>query len=674
MRVCLWFCIKGLFPALMLILCSLLPAWGSASADDKPPHSEETLFMEIPSVFGASKFEQKVNEAPSSVSIITQAEIKKYGYRTLADLLRSVRGFFTTYDRNYSYIGVRGFGRPGDYNTRVLLLVDGHRINDNVYDQAPISNDFPVDIDLIEKVEIIRGPSSSIYGTNAFLGVINILTRRGRDLKGIEVSGEAGRFDAYKGRASYGNRYSNGLELLLSGSYSDSRGPDLFFKEFNNPLTNRGIARGCDWENFHNVFSKVSFQDFTLEGVYSSRDKGIPTAPWESQFNDSRTATTDERAYLDFKYERSFSNDFSLMSRFFYDRYSYDGTYPYNLRAPGAPPLISMNKDRAEGEWFGGEVQFTKKLFEGNRLLAGVEFQDNFRQDQRTYDERPFFSYLDSHASSFRWAIYAEDQYQLTKGLILNAGLRYDHFETFGDTLNPRLALIYNPFAKTTFKLIYGEAFRAPNAYEMNYGDGQTQKAARNLRPEKIQTYEAVWEQYIGEQHRMTMTGYYFTIDDLINLSTDPADNLLVFKNIDTARGTGIEWEFETKWKSGIESRLSYACQRSVDESTHELLTNSPVHQAKLNLSFPVFRDKAFLSPELQYLSPRKTIAGKTTDDVVLANVTVYTQNFWKGLEMSASIYNLFNQKYGEPGSAEHIQDIIFQDGIGFRVKVTYSF
>lgn len=170
MKVCLRSCIGGLFPALTLILWSLLPAWGSASADDKPSHSEETLFMEIPSVFGASKFEQKVNEAPSSVSIITQAEIKKYGYRTLADLLRSVRGFFTTYDRNYSYIGVRGFGRPGDYNTRVLLLVDGHRINDNVYDQAPISNDFPVDIDLIEKVEIIRGPSSSIYGPMHFSG------------------------------------------------------------------------------------------------------------------------------------------------------------------------------------------------------------------------------------------------------------------------------------------------------------------------------------------------------------------------------------------------------------------------------------------------------------------------------------------------------------------------
>ena len=121
-------------------------------------------------------------EAPASVTIINKDEIKKYGYRNLADILRSVRGFFVTNDRNYQYLGVRGFNRPGDYNTRILLLVDGHRLNDGLYDQAPIGYDFPVDIDLIDRVEVIRGPSSSIYGTNAFFAVVNVITRNGREL------------------------------------------------------------------------------------------------------------------------------------------------------------------------------------------------------------------------------------------------------------------------------------------------------------------------------------------------------------------------------------------------------------------------------------------------------------------------------------------------------------
>jgi iron complex outermembrane receptor protein len=105
----------------------------------------------------ASKFSQKLSEAPSSVSVVTADDIRKYGYRTLADILKGVQGFYVTYDRNYSYVGVRGFGRPGDYNGRVLLTIDGHSANDNIFDQAGIGTEGPLDVDLIERVEIIRG-------------------------------------------------------------------------------------------------------------------------------------------------------------------------------------------------------------------------------------------------------------------------------------------------------------------------------------------------------------------------------------------------------------------------------------------------------------------------------------------------------------------------------------
>jgi iron complex outermembrane receptor protein len=101
--------------------------------------------IEVNTVYGASKYEQKLIEAPAAVSIVTSLDIKRNGYRTLADILRSVRGFYTTYDRNYHYLGMRGFSRPGDYNTRFLLLVDGHRINDSIYNTASIGTEFPVD-------------------------------------------------------------------------------------------------------------------------------------------------------------------------------------------------------------------------------------------------------------------------------------------------------------------------------------------------------------------------------------------------------------------------------------------------------------------------------------------------------------------------------------------------
>src|SRR3954452_11166967 len=146
-------------------------------------------------VYTASKHLQSGTDAPSSVTVITADEIQKHGYRTLADILQTVRGFFVTYDRNYSSLGVRGFARPGDLNTRVLLLVDGHRLNDNIYDEAMLGTEFPVDIDLISRIEVIRGPVSSLYGSNALVAVVNIITRRGRNLNGLELSSEAASFN-----------------------------------------------------------------------------------------------------------------------------------------------------------------------------------------------------------------------------------------------------------------------------------------------------------------------------------------------------------------------------------------------------------------------------------------------------------------------------------------------
>jgi outer membrane receptor for ferrienterochelin and colicins len=210
-----------------LLLAGLVPASPAVQADDADHTTtnladlsiEQLLEVSVEKVYGASKYEQKVTQAPSSISIVTGVEIKKFGHRTLAEVLRSVRGLYVSDDRNYSYLGIRGFLRPGDYNTRVLVLVDGHRMNDNVYDAAYVAREGMVDVDLIERVEVIRGPSSSIYGSSAFFGVINIITKTGRQVDGVDASLEGGSFDSYKGRFTFGKRFKNDVEWLASGSY-----------------------------------------------------------------------------------------------------------------------------------------------------------------------------------------------------------------------------------------------------------------------------------------------------------------------------------------------------------------------------------------------------------------------------------------------------------------------
>src|ERR1700737_269716 len=201
--------------ALILVILSFLPLPNTTpvlaqNKGDTPNlldmSLEDLMSIEIDSVYGASGFMQKVTEAPASVTIITSEEIQRYGYRTLADILRSVRGFYVSNDRNYSYLGVRGYGLPGDYNSRITLLIDGHRLNDNIFDGALIGTEFPIDVDLIDRVEVIRGPNSSLYVASAFLGVINVITKRGRDLQKISVAGQVASYGSSQGRVSYGDR------------------------------------------------------------------------------------------------------------------------------------------------------------------------------------------------------------------------------------------------------------------------------------------------------------------------------------------------------------------------------------------------------------------------------------------------------------------------------------
>ena len=659
------------------------PPEGQESKPDLMDMSVEQLMsVEVATVYGASKYEQKVTEAPASVSIVTADEIRKYGYRTLADALRSVRGFYVTSDRNYDFIGVRGFNRPGDYNSRILLLVDGHRINDNVFDTAPIGTEFPIDMDLIDRIEVIRGPSSSLYGTNAFFGVINVITRQPGDLQGTELSGSAGSFGTYESRVSYGHEYASGLGVLLSGSLMHSDGPDtLYYKEFQ--ALNGGVAQHADGDQDYRLYGKFSLRDFTLVGAYASRTKHVPTASFGTVFNDARFQTTDSHGFLDLKYLHDFGDQTQLTARAFYDRYYYHGDYPTDKEPansdttapPVATPLVVLNKDLAWGNWWGGELQLTKTLPGRNKVSLGTEFRDNSLQRQQNYDALPYQVYLDDRRSSSIWALYLQDEIQLLDSLILSAGVRYDHYQSFGGTSNPRLALIYQPAQGSALKLLYGSAFRAPNAYELYYDDRVNILGNPTLKPEKIQTYEAVYEQYFHEHYRSSISGVYYRVHDLITSEPVPDSNGATrYVNVDSINARGVELELEGKWQGGLVGKLSYTFQRAEDASSGAALTDSPDHLAKLNLTAPLYGNLLFAGFEEQYQSSRLTLGGNRTGASYLSNLTLFSRGVLPGLHLSASVYNLFDARYADPGSPNQVQDSIEQNGRSFRLKLDYRF
>lgn len=653
-------------PCLLLLALAMPRSLAQQSVPDLAEASLEQLGNI--KVYTASKHLQSAGDAPSSVTVITADEIQQHGYRTLADILQTVRGFFVTYDRNYSSIGVRGFARPGDFNTRILLLVDGHRLNDNIYDEAMIGTEFPIDVDLIQRIEIVRGPVSSLYGSNAFFAVINVITRRGQDLKGLELSAEAGSFNTYEGRISYGHKLRQ-LEFLISGTFYGSQGHDrLFYPEYDTPQTNNGIASHADDDQFGSALAAISFRDFTLQSAFSSREKGIPTGAYGTLFNNSGTRTTDNHNYIDLRYEHTFAKSWDVMARTFYDRYTYDGVYIYP--SPDDPMQISPNLDLADGKWWGAEIQLTKTVLSRNRMTVGGEYRDNIRQDQTNYNLNPSSLILDDKRHSYVGAGYLQDELTLTKSLSLNAGFRYDYYSATEASADPRAVLIYRPWTQTAFKLIYGEAFRAPNVYEMYYSISPNLPNPE-LRPEKIRTTEFVWEQGLARHLWFSTSAFYNDIDDLI--TQEPAgDASLIFRNLQQVSSRGLELEVRGQLSGGLEGAASYSFQETKDGITDQFLTNSPRNLVKLNLRQPLFKRKLSLGLDAQYRSRIQTSSGTSVSPFSIVNFTVLGRKIGKHVDVSASVYNLLDKKYFDPASGDTLQQAIEQDGRSFRVKMTW--
>lgn len=660
--------------SLLLLFVMTFPCFAFAS-DDRGQGTnlsdlqiEDLLGLKVATVYGASKFEQKVTDAPSAISIVASDDIKRFGYRTLADILRSQRSFYITNDRSYQYVGIRGLSRPGDYTTRILLLVDGHRINDNIYNQVMVGNEFILDVDLIDRVEIIRGPGSSLYGSNAFFGVINVITRRGRDVGGLEVAGSAGSWDTYSARATFGEKFSNGFETLISVTGYRSKGQNLYFKEYDEPQWNNGWADHSDEEEAPSFFAKATFKHLSLSSAFVSRMKETPTASWGTVFNNGRDKTIDKRGYVDLSYNETFRNNLDILVRLYYDFYRYEGRYLWDY------PPVTMNKDYSKGDWWGSEVMLTRRIGARQLVTIGGQYEKSIRQLQENYDSDPRYTYLHDDRQAEILGLYLQDEVTLRENLALSAGLRYDHYKTFGGSTSPRVALVYTPVPMTIVKALYGQAFRAPNVYELYYSDGgEFSKPNPSLKPERITSYELVLEKYFPNSLRFIVSGFYYEGRNIITSVVD-SDGAVMFENQAAVTGKGLEMEVEKTWKKGINLRFSQSFQHVEDKETRKRADNSPASLSKLNLTLPVLAPTLFGGLEAQYVSRRHNPKGGDVPSYWTVNLTLLAKEIIKNLELSGTVYNLFDRKIEDPTSSEFRQKELVQDGISFRVKACYRF
>ncbi len=675
------------FPLCLLVLVSffIIPSLFSPAYGYNPELIKEDLALiaaEGEAVQSATKFLQLIKDAPASITVITREEIKRYGWRTLVDLLKSIREFYVTDDKNYSYLGVKGFQRPGDYNGRILALLNGHTLNDDVYQQFFMGRDSGIDLDIVDRVEIVRGPASSLYGTDAVFAIINIITKEGKDIDGLRSSLEIGSFNSNKAVLTYGKIFSNGLDILFDASYFNRSGEFLHFSEYD-----PGGITNNDGEWAYNLFYRARFHDFTVQLGGNDREKQLPTASYGAIFNDPREKTYDGHYLAELKYDHSFSEKYGLMIRAYDDWYRYRGYYPFS----GYPP-DTLNTDYSIGQYFGGELQLRWDFQRWNKLILGTEYQRH-HVVLKNYDTHPFpftgvgcgvtGTCLDTAISFELLSLYFEDEIKPFDNLILTLGARRDQYinysDFFSDKVTPRIGLVYSPVSGTTLKFLYGQAFRAPSSFELFYRGG-TNIEGGNPKPETISSYEGVWEQELGPDLSSSLSAFHYVAKDLIDFVLDPVTNKYIVENLSRVHGEGAGVEIKGRWPSGLEAYANATYQRSLNEVTQTELSNSPHVLAKGGLIVPITKDKAYFSLEEQYTGARFTIPDangniETVDPFLVTNLTLRILDLIERLEIQVSVFNLFNEKYFDPASINTAPILkIPQNERNFYLKASYTF
>jgi outer membrane receptor protein involved in Fe transport len=643
-------------------------------------------------VITASKLAKQVSDSPSAVSIVTADDIRTFGYRTLADVINGMRGLYTTYDRRYEYLGGRGFGAPGDYIGRIMMLVDGNSVQDNIYNQAYIDNSGLLDLELIERVEYVPGTGSVTYGNNALLGIINVITKKGSDFNAAQIAAEAASFGGQKQRVTVGKRLDNGSNFLVSASRQRSDGQTLYFPYFDQIGQNKGLVSGQDFERSQRFFAKLEFEGLSVQLAKASRTKAAPIPKKENAFNRAYELN-DASTHASAQYDFNVFSGLKSVSRLYYGHYE-----DLTLREYGEPdPNEFFRLNKTHGKWWGVDQKFAYTGLKDHTLIFGLEFRNDFQQEVRAValdaQHKEQFEYFRSPFSNKTYSLYATDEFQLSDHLTANIGIRYDKPDAIDCTaapcfsyakkaaVSPRLALVYTPDAQTTLKASYSQAFRLPNPYEVN-----TPIPSSLFKPEQVAAAELVLLYDLTPTLRFTGSIYDYRLSDQSYRSSSTGER--VFNGQSKTRG--LEVQLDHSWTDEVKLRASAAMQSAIDVEGKRLV-NSPRGLAKLNLSWPVLANAARLGLEAQYIGARTTQElrdddrilvreGRPIGGVSLLNLSLTSSRTWYGIGAVLSIKNALNRRYEVPAADPRysdngaVLDTLAMDGRTFWLQLSLDF
>lgn len=641
-----------------LLLTGLVPAAQAATPEDLLALSlEELLATRV--VTTASRHAQRLADAPASTTVVEADEIRRYGYRTLSELLAAQRSFYLADDRNYTYVGIRGIARPGDFNSRILLLVNGQRINDNFFDSAFVGHEFPIDIELVRRVEIVRGPGSSLYGANALFAVINVITDGDPELRRAGV--EIGSLGSRKAHATVTARVGGeGMLRVFASRFRADGEASVFYPEFDDPSTNAGRYEGNDQEEATRSFVELRSGRFRASAFHSSRTRSLPTASYGTAFNAPGGFTTDRKTHWNLGWRDTLAHGTDYALILYGDRYDYTGDYVYDI-----PPL-TVNRDAIVMDTVGFEATATRRL--GAHVLTyGAEWRDDHDYRQRNFDVAPFVSNLDRRGRQRYRALFAQADLSGGTRWRWTAGARLDDYAEFGSALNPRVSVVFSADPASVWKMLVGRAFRIPSVSDRTLFPG--------LGAETVRSAELVYERRVGESVQVFASVFRNEIRGLITAAFDDGlQDSVLFNDPDGIASTGLEFGVDLQMPGALQAGLSLGFNRTSDDNPIVAI-NSPRRLAKGQISLPIAMEGLRLGTQFDYLGARPTLAGGIADGRLLTHTTLSYDPPGEGAwDASLSAYNLFDVDHADPATVNHRQSEIPRYGREWRLQWRYRF
>lgn len=642
------------------------------------------LLVPAPAIASASKALTSSREAPASVTVITADEIRAFGYRTLFDAMRAVRGLYVTTDGIYDIVGVRGFSPEGDVNGRMLVLVDGHTANDLWTGQAPIGLDLDVDLTEVERIEVVRGPASALYGSSAVFGVVNVVKRAALPDGNLQFTATAGNQGTARGRVSAGFRGENASGVVtvagtdatgpLSQLIEPNLGADAALPAAAQPVTVRGNAG----ERATHVGARLRVGAFSLLADLNARPRSTPLGIWGSTIG-KPTRAADTRGFAEGRWAGAMG-PLQASVRAYYDEVHYEAENAYE------PPTQESDGAR----WLGSELRVNSGgLFREHLVGLGLEYQRIWSVFQNIWEPSTSTTLLKTEHSGHVVNGFVTEDWRIADRISLQAalGLRLGSTgavgaapEAWTAVPNPRLALVARPYEGGVTKAMMGRAFRAPSIYERYYAMADSQlPAAGSLEPELIYSAELEHAHQVNEALLVTLAVHGSRLEKLISLDAAPgaADPAIVqFQNTPVPRWV-LGAEGEVRWQP---SRLtlvtfSYSFQHSrnpaAGSDTPQL--NSPAHLAVLR-GMHAITPGLSVGAEAIYGSARLARDGSSPGEALLVNATLSGDAPAVRARWSLSAFNLLDEQYAVPSSYGSERATVPQQGRMVQATISKAF